>query len=140
MKEKYTFEEAQCFFGGALPPGLSIHRLSDDLRNSLTKASTKLPKMVVEWASENIIFISSNDESPAFVFPNRFNAWVGVVFLSNCILSEPEERQALIIAHEIAHLKLKHKISPFAQLSEEEYQRQEMEASKLAKIWLYQDD
>lgn len=136
MQERCTFEEALCLFGGGVPLGLSLHRLSDGIRIALAKALAKLPKKIVEWASLNVIFISSNNESPAFIIPRILKPWKGAVFLSDCLLDESEDMQSFIIAHEIAHFRLKHKGSPFERLTEEEYQKQQRDADELARKWL----
>ena len=60
----------------------------------------------------------------------------GIIFLSNCLRHQSEEMQALIIAHEIAHFKLKHKLAMFTSLTDEEIEKQESEANQLAAVWL----
>jgi Zn-dependent peptidase ImmA (M78 family) len=103
------------------------------MRFLLAKAASKLLGDIVDYASINIMFVSSTDQ-PAFNVSFKVEPFKGVVFLSECLLDKPEGEQAFIVAHEIAHFKLKHRL--YGGLTEFEDQRQEMEASETAEKWL----
>jgi hypothetical protein len=132
-ERKYSTEEAFDIFNGNLSTGLNAHKLTEGMRLSLAKAVSKLSGNIVDYASLNIMFVSSTDQ-PAFNVSFKLKPFKGVVFLSECLLGKPEDEQAFIVAHEIAHFKLKHRLC--GGLTEFEDQRQEMEASETAEKWL----
>jgi len=131
MKEqKYSLEQVDYMFGG-------VNSVSREFRIILAKVISKLPKKIVEWATENLLFISSSDEYWAFSMSKaEWEHVEGLVFLSDVLKTESEEKQTFTIAHEIAHHKLNHKSPIFSNLTTEETQKQEAEADELAKRWL----
>jgi Zn-dependent protease with chaperone function len=132
-ERKYSIEEASDIFNGRLPADLTTHRLSERMRLLLAKAASKLPGNIVDYASVNVMFVSSSGQ-PAFNVSFKLRPFKGVVFLSECLLGKPEDEQAFIVAHEIAHFKLKHRL--YGGLTRFENQRQEMEANETAEKWL----
>mgnify|MGYP001084517937 CR=1 FL=1 len=128
-KERYTPEEADYTFGGT-------NTVSEDFRIILAKALSKLPRKIVDWAAENLNFLSS---TPDLAYTTTIKEWKhkkGFVFLCEPLKNRTEEEQTFYIAHEIAHLKLEHRSPIFSYLTEEETQKQEEEADELAKKWL----
>lgn len=137
-EERFSFQEAYDLFDDNELFHDQTHRLSKDMRTVLATATSKLPKKVVEWVLGKVIFVSSN-EKPAYCVSNLPKPFKGFIFLSNCLFCESEEMQALAVAHEIAHFKLKHKIGMRTWLTEEENEKQETEANQLAAKWLNLD-
>jgi hypothetical protein len=129
---RYTVEQVDLDFGGFGLDGFGQvqgHRVSEQFRIVLVKTLSKLPKEIVDWANDNLLFFSSSDDSLAFCLQTRhWKHKKGFIFLSEDLSSESESKQAFIIAHEIAHVKLKQP-PEYGQQSEEE-------ADKLAKQWL----
>jgi hypothetical protein len=129
---RYTVEEVDLNFGGFGLDGFGAtfgHRVSEGSRIVLVEALSKLPRGIVDWANLNLLFFSSGSDSLAFCL--QLKHWKhkqGFIFLSEDLFSESEPEQAFIIAHEIAHVKLKHP-PEYGQESEEQ-------ADKLAKQWL----
>ena len=132
-ERKYSIKETSDIFNGRLPADLRTHKLSDGMRLLLAKAASKLRGNIVDCASLNIMFVSSTDQ-PAFNVSFKLRPFKVVVFFSECLLSKPEDEQAFIVAHEIAHFKLKHCL--YGGLAEPEDRRQEMEANETAEKWL----
>ena len=129
-KERYTPEEADYAFGG-------INSVSEEFRIVLAKALSKLPIEIVDWTAENLLFISSSEHYWAFSLSKKeWKHKKGFIFLSNDLKNEPEKKQTLCIAHEIAHHKLNHKSPVFSNLTKEEIEKGEQEADELAKKWL----
>jgi len=133
LNAKYTLEEVdirirsafglQGIFGDAYP-------FSEEFRIILAKAISKLPKQIVDWTTENVLFFSSRDDR--FVFTLNIDEWKhkrGFIFLCENLKEWSEGGQVLAIAHEIAHLKLDHR---------KRGSSEEQEATKLAKQWLKQ--
>jgi Zn-dependent peptidase ImmA (M78 family) len=137
-EEKYAFEQVYDMFDGRLPDELRTHRLGDYLRKPLAQALAKMPKRIVDWANDNLIFVSSTDK-PAFCTSIKLKPFKGIVFLSDCLRDHSEKKQAFIIAHEIAHFKLNHKCGISDRLTEEEIHKQQNEANELARKWLGYD-
>jgi Zn-dependent peptidase ImmA (M78 family) len=137
-EEKYTSEEVYDMFDGRLPDELRTHKLNDDLRISLAQALTKMPKGIVEWARDNLIFVSSTGK-PAFCISRKLKPFKGIIFLSDCLRGYSEKKQAFIIAHEIAHFKLNHKCGISDKSTKEEIHKQQNEANELARKWLGYD-
>ena len=130
-KGRYSPEQADYAFGG-------MYSVSAEFRGIIAKALSNLPKEIVDWTAEGAFFISSSDEYWAFtLFLDEFEHKKGFIFLSESLKGESEEKQAFMIAHEIAHLKLNHRSPILSRLSEKETRRQEEEADNLAKTWFY---
>jgi len=108
--------------------------LDEQFTTVLAKALSKLPRGIVDWSVLYVVFISPPSKEIAFSIHKRSDLWIikrGFVFLSSGLLKEPEEKQAFVIAHEIAHLKLNHHIPHYSPEEEEK-------ANDLAKKWLSQ--
>lgn len=127
---RYTLEEVDYMFAG-------FNLVNEEFRVILARTISKLPKEIVEWATEKLLFISSTDDCWAFsLLKEEWRHKEGIIFLCECLKNDSEERQTFRIAHEIAHQKLKHKSPIFNRLTEEEVWKQEKEATKLAEKWL----
>ena len=131
MNRKYTIEQVDYAFGGV------NNQVSDDFRLVLDRALSKIAAEIVDWATMNILFLSSNDDSFAF-FMNRkdWKHFKGFVVFCESLKNNSEEEQAFTVAHELAHVKLGHRSPILARLSQEETDRQEEKADALAKEWL----
>jgi Zn-dependent peptidase ImmA (M78 family) len=130
-KESYSLEEADYAFAG-------MNSVSEEFRVIIARALSKLPKEIVDWTAEAAFFFSSSEEYFAFTLRKiDFAHKQGFIFLSENLKWESEEKQAFMIAHEIAHLKLNHRSPILDRLSEQETRKQEKEADILATKWLH---
>ncbi|HVP16072.1 MAG TPA: ImmA/IrrE family metallo-endopeptidase [candidate division Zixibacteria bacterium] len=128
--DSYTHEEVDYFFAG-------VNEVSEPFRRILNKALARLPKAVVDWTAENLLFTSPSDDDYAFSLSRgEWQHRRGFVFLYDSVKDLTEERQAFIIAREVAHHKLGHKNAIFNELTEKEAAKQEWEADTLANEWL----
>ena len=138
-EEKYSIQEIWEMFGG-MPVGPRTHRVSDEIRKILVKTFRRTPKKIVDWANDKLIFITSCEDHYAFALL-KATSWggrKGFVFISDYLLDLTEEEQILAVAHEVAHMKLRHKSPIFNDLTQKETERQEKEANELAQKWLSQ--
>ncbi|MFH0748731.1 MAG: hypothetical protein V1915_02270 [Candidatus Bathyarchaeota archaeon] len=129
--ERLSFDEAYATLYKDFS-SLERHRVSDKIRDILVRAYTKLPKKIVKWAQENVIFISSVKTPLACCVHKNMESWKGYkgfIFISDSVLNEPEETQNLAIAHEIAYIKKEHK-------SCSNDPDEDNEADALARKWL----
>lgn len=106
----------------------------------LFNALSKLPRDVVEWAVEKLVFLSSLKDYSAYAINLEELASkgkIGMVMLCDDLVCQPENLQSFVIAHEIAHAKLKHSTAfPDLQSVNECELRDEEAADRLANIWL----
>ena len=102
----------------------------------LQKASLKLPSWVVEWSGKNVLFVAPPVDRCMAVSKNSWKDKEGIVILCDALAYMSEEQQVLNIAHEIAHIYLKHEgnYDPLAPMSEEEL-KDESEAEDTAEEW-----
>jgi hypothetical protein len=130
MNEKYDAEEVDYKFGG-------MNSVDDQFRVIVARSVANLPKEIVDWVTEKLFFVSSSDEYIAFSMPfNEYKHMKGLIFLSEELRAESQESQTFTIAHEVAHLKLKHVSPVFSNLTDEQCLNQEQEADDLALKWL----
>jgi Zn-dependent peptidase ImmA (M78 family) len=130
MIDKYTPETVDYMFGG-------INQIDEEFRVIIAKAIANLPKKIVDWATERLVFISSCDDCCAFTL--NLKEWkhlIGFIFLCEELRKEPEKTQTFMVAHEIAHRKLRHLSPILSNLSNEQTDAQEQEADDLALKWL----
>jgi uncharacterized protein (DUF2342 family) len=133
MKARYSPEKIDYMFGG-------MNSVDEEFRCIIAKAMANLPMNVVEWASEKVFFVSSSDEYLAFsLYIKGWKHIQGFILLSEALRKKPEKTKTFIIAHEIAHQKLKHVSAVFSNLTNEEADAQEQEADDLALKWLSSD-
>jgi hypothetical protein len=131
LNQKYTLDEVDYAFGSM------NNQVSDDFRVMLNRAISTAPKKVVDWTVTNILFVSSKEEAWAYTLnPEDWPHVKGLVFLCETLKSQSSEKQTLYILHEIAHVRLRHRSPILSNLSQEESERQEREADKLARSWL----
>lgn len=127
----YPPEMVDNAFGG-------VNQVSDQFRTLLAKSMSRLPMSVVDWAVDNVLFVSSNEDDYAFFIPrDEWNQQRSLVFLCESLKSESADIQAFYIAHEIAHVRLGHRSPVYSMLTPEEADRQEKDADRLARKWLY---
>ena len=128
--DSYTPEQVDHLYSG-------VNEVDESYRRILDKALARLPKAVVDWTVENLLFISPRDDDYAFSLSRRERQHKrGFVFLYDSVKNLTEERQAFIIAHEVAHHKLDHKNPVFNEMKEKEKAKQEWEADTLANEWI----
>ena len=123
-------EEVDYMFGG-------LNEVSSDFRIILAKAISKLPNDIVEWVTDKLMFVSNSEKYWAFSLSKKeWSYKLGFIFLCDDLKNLSEEKQAFIIAHEIAYQKLNHKSPILSNLTNKETQNQEVEADSLARKWL----
>jgi hypothetical protein len=117
------------------------HRsLGREHKRILFKSMSRLPKDIVDWAVEKLVFVSSLEVYRAYTL--NLDELVekgkaGLVVLCDNLKDAPEEEQTLDIAHEIAHCWLKHATtSTDIKTMKEVAGREEKEADDLAIKWL----
>lgn len=117
------------------------HRsLGRDYKQIIFRALSRLPRDVVDWAVEKLVFASSLDIYRAYTLNLEELAErgkVGLVILCDNVKGAPEEEQVLDVAHEIAHSWLRHAttFTDIRALKKIE-SMDEMEADDLALKWL----
>jgi len=100
-----------------------------------------IPKDIVDWAAKYLLFSSSETSTYAYSFPPRlWKGKLGIIILCEPLRKLSPERQGFVVAHEIAHRKLKHKSAVFDNLTLEEDIKQEDDANKMAAKWLELDE
>ncbi len=126
----YSPEMVDYIFGG-------LNQVGEEFQVILAKSISKLPMEIVDWTTENLLFISSNDDNHASYLPIEILlSKKGLVILSEILKKQTEDIQSSYIAHEIAHAYLGH-ISPImSNLSNRETKNQEEQATKLSHKWL----
>ena len=119
----YLFEAGICQSG----------LISKEFYDIILKAIAELPDTLVEWVVEKVLFWSSNNslDFAHTVLLRELEGYEGIVFLFDTLLKESEKFQKFTILHEIAHVKLKHKLNQEMVIAD----KQEDEANELAKKW-----
>jgi hypothetical protein len=106
----------------------------------LFNALSKLPRDAAEWAVEKLVFLSSLADYSAYAINLEELAGrgkTGIVVLCDDLRHQPENLQSFVIAHEIAHAKLKHSTAfPDLHSVNECELRDEEAADRLANAWL----
>jgi hypothetical protein len=114
-----------------------IHALSDYFRAAVCIALSKLPIDVIDFATEKIFWISSDEQRYAFVMNrDKYNDRKWFVVLSETMKELSDMVQWFFIAHEVAHCWLDHKNPIFDKLSKDEVARQENEADEQVAKWI----
>ena len=130
VKYTYSPEMVDYMFGG-------LNQVSEEFRAILAKSISKLPMKIVDWTTENLLFISSNDDNYASYLPIEIlSSKKGLVILSEILKNQTEDIQSSYIAHEIAHTYLGHVSPIMSNLSDRETKNQEEQATQLAHKWL----
>ena len=133
MKDRYSPEEVDYMFGGA-------NSVDEEFRCIIAQSMANLTMNVVEWASKKVFFVSSSDEYLAFsLYIKGWKHIQGFILLSEALRKKPDKMKTFIIAHEIAHQKLKHVSAVLCNLTNEQADAQEQEADDLALKWLSPD-
>jgi hypothetical protein len=114
-----------------------IHALSDYFKAVVCVALSKLPINIVEFATEKIFWISSDEYRYAFVMNReKYSDRKWFVVLSETMKEKSDEVQWFFIAHEVAHCWLKHKNPILDKLSKDEIASQEMAADEQVAKWI----
>ena len=100
------------------------------MRALILETLTKLPEEIVDWAQKKILFLETMDSSHA-ISKKDFEDYDGIVVLGDLKKLE-KEKQIFEMAHEMAHIKLGHRLN----LGREDSNKQEDEADALARKWL----
>lgn len=129
-KNRFTPEEAERLLE-------EVYSVSPEFRIILARVFCRLPKEIVDWATKNIVFVSSSGEYLAFWGPlTDLSDKKGFIFLSQYLKHEDDESFSFIIAQEIAHAQLNHKSPLFTRMPRADQRKQEQDAEDLAKKWL----
>jgi hypothetical protein len=107
--------------------------VSKEFRDVLVDTLVLLPEDVVGWAFDNITFVSSCKDYQAFCVSKEDLKGKGVIVLCESLKRKSTLYQFYVIAHEIAHHKLKHEES---NLTEKKSDKLEQEANDLALKWV----
>jgi len=132
-KERYSAQEVDYLFAG-------LNIVDDLLGVVLAESISNLPRRVVDWTAEKVLFISSYYGVVAFAFSKKdWRSRLGFVFITERFGKETPRMQTFTIAHEIAHLKLGHWNPILDDLTDEQEKVQEQAADDLALKWLGQE-
>jgi len=101
-KERYTFDEVYDMLDGRLPPELrseqGTHCINEEFRSCLARALTKLPKEIVDWTCDKVIFASSTDKPACCLSRSRMEpAKVIIFFRTVCWISRKESKRSLLL-------------------------------------------
>lgn len=113
-------EEIHYGFGGWLD-------LATGFESVICKTLQKFSDKQIEYVQKNVWFITSTIHEWAFTVHKKHIPKY-LIFLSSDLKSETKEIQMFSIAHEIAHVLLKHKSPILDTLTEEETKKQEEDA------------
>jgi Zn-dependent peptidase ImmA (M78 family) len=132
-KERYSGQEVDYLFAG-------LNLIDDRLSVILAESISNLPRRVVDWTAEKVLFVSSDYGAVAFAFNKKdWRSRLGFIFITEGFGKETQRMQTFIIAHEIAHLKLGHFNPILDDLTDEQEKVQEQAADDLALKWLGND-
>jgi len=117
--------------------GLLREFLGDKQHEAVLSVLQKIPLGVVDFLSENVIFISDSEYNWAWSLNRSDFSKIGrgIIFLSDEIFRKTKKEMEFTISHEIAHQYLRHKSPIFNMLPEKVTERQEKEADRLAIKW-----
>ncbi|MGA2574324.1 MAG: M48 family metalloprotease [Candidatus Methanomethylicaceae archaeon] len=136
-KVRYSIDEIIALFDEKGGGRLSF---SKEYGRILFNALSKLPRDVAEWAVEKLVFLSSLADYSAYAINLEEltgRGKTGIVVLCDDLRHQPEDLQSFVIAHEIAHAKLKHSTAFQDLRSVNECElRDEEAADRLANSWL----
>ena len=120
----YLFEARVCQSG----------MVSKEFYDTILKAIADLPNDLAEWVTEKVLFWSSQNQLDFAhaVLLSELEGYEGIVFLYDTLLKQSEKFQKNTILHEIAHVRLKHKLNQETPIAE----KQENEANELVEKWL----
>ena len=116
--------------------GIARDLVPSDAIPILCKALSYLPRDVIEWVSENILFISPEWRGQGCWFPfshSFFEERRGFILIPESSWEKPEIEITFIIAHETAHAFYGHTLNPFDCLDNTE---DEISADKKTVEWL----
>ena len=134
---EYTTREVKALFNAKGGGCLSFSKENGEI---LFRALSKLPSSITDWSMEKLVFLSSLDDYNAYIInmPELVDRGkIGIVVLCELLKCQPPEMQAFTIAHEIAHVKLKHSTAfPDLHSIKQCESRDEKDADELANAWL----
>lgn len=106
-------------------------------KNLIYETILKLPDKYIIYLIKNCWFLSSTDDSWAYVFkgndiPNKY-----LIFLSDELFNQSKEDIQYTLLHEIGHVILDHKNSIKTKQSKKDIKIQEHAADQFAETYLY---
>ena len=111
---------------------LKSETLTESILESIYATIEKLPAKVQKYVLDKVIFIENNDATATAVQSKRRESFV--LIDEEEFERYPESYRQFTVAHEIAHIWLKHTTERDV-YSDEEYNAMEKEADKLTKKW-----
>lgn len=110
---------------------------SKKMKQSVCVTLLKMPDQVINFITENCWFFASMEDAWAFTFTGNDLKNQHLIFLSDELLSETQERIEYTIAHEIGHVILGHRNSVLVKQTRMEINTQERQADEFAKKYLW---
>ena len=126
----WTIETVRKALGGKL-----IGKLS--MREMVCKTILLLQPLLISKVTKGVWFISSQEDAWALTLRGSDLNERHLIFLSDELLSQPEEQIMYTILHEIGHVVLEHKNSIGFTQTQSEIKRQELEADRFARKFLH---
>lgn len=106
------------------------------MKRYVCETLSKMPFEVIDYITTNCWFLASMEDAFAFTFTGNDLADKHLIFLSDELLSQPENQIRYTIVHEIGHVILGHRNSVFVNQSKGEIKNQEKEADKFARRYI----
>jgi hypothetical protein len=99
----------------------------------IAAALAKIPADCIDWVLEKITFVRPEKMKLAHAIGGeQLKYFEGIIVLFDELLEQTTEVQEFAVLHEIADIKLQHKLNATGELAE----HQEEKADELAKKWL----
>lgn len=129
--ERYTPEEIFYMDGGVVTLG------NDDVRYLIACTLSKIPKKIAERVMNNCMFVvPMRRYERGFFMPKKYFKNKNVLAFPENLFKWCQKTQDYVVLHEVAHFYLKHQSPLWEDMSDEEAEKQEQEADRLAKKWL----
>ena len=99
----------------------------------IAAALAKIPADCIDWVIDKITFVRPEKMKLAqTIGREQLKHFEGIIVLFDELLEQTTEVQEFAVLHEIAHIKLRHKLNATGELAV----HQEEKADKLAEKWL----
>ena len=106
------------------------------MKINVCETLSKMPDEIIDYVTSNCWFFASMEDAWAFTFTGNDLKNQHLIFLSDELLFQNKEQIRYTIAHEIAHVILKHRNSVLKKQTKEEIKKQEKEADEFVKKYL----